>query len=79
MSTTPPAPDGLDPLESDELEPEVVKSADGRYRVTFPLGCRVCASTTAVVLDPGDARYLAYQLTKAADEADGWAAEELQP
>jgi hypothetical protein len=66
-STTPPAE--LRPLESDELEPEVIKS-DGRYRVTFPLGCAVCASTTAAVLDPNDARYLAYQLTKAAEEAD---------
>jgi hypothetical protein len=66
----PPPMDEPNPLESDELEPEAVKSADGRYVVHLEVGCAVCESTTGVVLDPSDARHLAYQLTKAAEEAE---------
>jgi hypothetical protein len=66
----PPIPTELDPLESDELEPEVAEAPDGLYRVRFPLVCGDCGDTIVVTLDPNDARYMAYQLNRAAAEAD---------
>ncbi len=62
--TDDPIPAQLDSLESDELEPEAIKAPDGRYRVRFHF------DGTWAVLDPNDARYLAHQLTRAADAAD---------
>ena len=51
----------------DDLEPELgLDPDDGRYCVTFA----VADSDVKVWLEPNDARYMAHQLTKIADEAD---------
>ena len=54
-------------LEPDDLEPELgLDPDDGRYCITFT----VADGGLRVWIKPNDARYMAHQLTKIADEAD---------